>query len=46
MKCNNLKIGDLVCTAATKVVTIRDYEKIGLLPASGRSAANYRRRNS
>ncbi|MBK0328079.1 helix-turn-helix domain-containing protein [Rhodobacteraceae bacterium F11138] len=37
-----LKIGDLARAAETKVVTIRYYEKIGLLPVPGRSAANYR----
>lgn len=37
-----LKIGDLARATDTKVVTIRYYEKIGLLPAPGRSTANYR----
>ena len=43
MACDDLKIGDLARETGTKVVTIRYYEKIGLLPAPGRSAANYRR---
>lgn len=35
-------IGDLARLTDTKVVTIRYYESIGLMPAPGRSAANYR----
>lgn len=38
----DLKIGDLARATATKVVTIRYYEKIGLLPLPGRSSGNYR----
>jgi Cu(I)-responsive transcriptional regulator len=37
-----LTIGDLAKAAGTKVVTIRYYEKIGLLPEPSRTAANYR----
>jgi Cu(I)-responsive transcriptional regulator len=37
-----LTIGDLAAATSTKVVTIRYYEKIGLLPAPARTAANYR----
>ncbi len=37
-----LTIGDLAAATDTKVVTIRYYEKIGLLPAPARTAANYR----
>ncbi|QPM90524.1 MerR family transcriptional regulator [Pseudooceanicola algae] len=37
-----LKIGDLARKTGTKVVTIRYYEKIGLLPEPQRSAGNYR----
>ncbi|MDP0927627.1 helix-turn-helix domain-containing protein [Paracoccus onubensis] len=36
------RIGDLARLTGTKVVTIRYYEKIGLMPAPHRSAANYR----
>ncbi|WP_417809501.1 MerR family DNA-binding transcriptional regulator, partial [Thioclava sp.] len=32
MNCDDLKIGDLSRATGTKVVTIRYYEKIGLLP--------------
>lgn len=39
---DDLKIGDLARETGTKVVTIRYYEKIGLLAPSGRSAGNYR----
>jgi Cu(I)-responsive transcriptional regulator len=39
----DFKIGDLARATGTKVVTIRYYEKIGLLSQPGRSAANYRR---
>lgn len=42
MNCDNLKIGDLARATGTKVVTIRYYEKIGLLGAPDRSAGNYR----
>lgn len=36
------RIGDLARQTDTRVVTIRYYEKIGLMPKPGRSAANYR----
>ena len=39
---DDLKIGDLGRAMETKVVTIRYYEKIGLLPAPDRSVGNYR----
>ena len=42
MKHDNLKIGDLARATGTKVVTIRYYEKIGLLAAPSRSVGNYR----
>ena len=42
MQRDDLKIGDLARATGTKVVTIRYYEKIGLLPAPDRSAGNYR----
>lgn len=38
----DLSIGDLADATGTKVVTIRYYEKIGLLPAAPRTAGNYR----
>ena len=37
-----MKIGELASTAATKVETVRYYEKIGLLPPPARTSANYR----
>lgn len=37
-----LKIGDLARETDTRVVTIRYYEKIGLLPAPPRRDGNYR----
>ncbi|MDJ0947593.1 MAG: helix-turn-helix domain-containing protein [Alphaproteobacteria bacterium] len=37
-----LTIGDLARATGTKVVTIRYYEKAGLLPRPPRSARNYR----
>jgi Cu(I)-responsive transcriptional regulator len=37
-----LRIGDLAKATATKVETIRYYERIGLLPTPGRTAGNYR----
>lgn len=37
-----LSIGEMAKTTTTKVVTIRYYEKIGLLPAPERTAGNYR----
>ncbi|WP_296707250.1 helix-turn-helix domain-containing protein [Rhodoblastus sp.] len=37
-----MNIGELARTAATKVVTIRYYEHIGLLPPPPRTAGNYR----
>src|SRR3546814_9819152 len=42
MASENLSIGDLAKATNTKVVTIRYYEKIGLLPAPDRTAGNYR----
>lgn len=35
-------IGDLAKASGTKVVTVRYYEQIGLLPAPSRTAGNYR----
>jgi DNA-binding transcriptional MerR regulator len=37
-----LRIGDLATTTATKVETIRYYERIGLLPTPRRTSGNYR----
>ena len=37
-----LSIGDLSKATDTKAVTIRYYEKIGLLPSPGRTSGNYR----
>jgi DNA-binding transcriptional MerR regulator len=37
-----MKIGELASATATNVETVRYYEKIGLLPAPARTAANYR----
>lgn len=37
-----MKIGELASATATKVETVRYYEKIGLLPPPARTAANYR----
>lgn len=37
-----LRIGDLARATGTKVVTIRYYERIGLLPVPSRTEANYR----
>ena len=37
-----MKIGDLAKATATKVETIRWYEKEGLLPAPARTSGNYR----
>ena len=42
MKNHGLKIGDLASATGTKVVTIRYYEKIGLLSEPARSTGNYR----
>lgn len=42
MKPKQFKIGDLAKETGTKVVTIRYYEKIGLLPAPARNQGNYR----
>lgn len=39
---NYLTIGQLAAAMATKVETIRFYEKVGLLPAPARTAGNYR----
>lgn len=38
----SLRIGDLARETNTKVVTIRYYEKIGLMPKPDRGAGNYR----
>ena len=38
-----MKIGQLAKTTATKVETVRYYEKIGLLPPPERTDGNYRR---
>lgn len=37
-----MKIGELAMATATKVETVRYYEKIGLLAPPARSASNYR----
>jgi DNA-binding transcriptional MerR regulator len=37
-----MRIGELAGATATKVETVRYYEKIGLLPPPARSGANYR----
>ncbi len=37
-----MKIGELASATATKVETVRYYEKIGLLPPPARTLANYR----
>ena len=37
-----MKIGNLASAAATKVETVRFYEKIGLLAPPARTSANYR----
>ncbi|HMS21344.1 MAG: helix-turn-helix domain-containing protein [Sphingomonadales bacterium] len=37
-----MKIGELASATATKVETVRYYEKIGLLPPPARTFANYR----
>ena len=37
-----MKIGELAKATATKVETVRFYEKIGLLPPPARNLANYR----
>jgi len=39
---NSLTIGDLAKATGTKVVTVRYYERIGLLPPPARTAGNYR----
>ncbi|MEP9370130.1 helix-turn-helix domain-containing protein [Ancylobacter polymorphus] len=39
---DSLSIGDLAKATATKVETIRYYERIGLLPTPERTAGNYR----
>jgi Cu(I)-responsive transcriptional regulator len=38
----DFRIGDLAKSTDTKVETIRYYERIGILPAPGRTAGNYR----
>ncbi len=42
MGTKQMKIGELARATGTKVVTVRYYEKIGLLPEPGRSDGNYR----
>jgi Cu(I)-responsive transcriptional regulator len=37
-----IRIGDLAKGTGTKVVTVRYYEQIGLLPVPSRTAGNYR----
>lgn len=37
-----MKIGELASATATKVETVRYYERIGLLPPPARTSANYR----
>ena len=39
---SSLKIGELAKVTGTKVVTVRYYERIGLLPPPARTAGNYR----
>lgn len=39
---DNLTVGELAKATATKAVTIRYYEQIGLLPAASRSSSGYR----
>jgi Cu(I)-responsive transcriptional regulator len=39
---NQIGIGDLAKGTGTKVVTVRYYEQIGLLPVPSRTAGNYR----
>lgn len=39
---NHIGIGDLAKATGTKVVTVRYYEQIGLLPLPARTAGNYR----
>jgi Cu(I)-responsive transcriptional regulator len=39
---NQIGIGDLAKATGTKVVTVRYYERIGLLPVPSRTAGNYR----
>src|SRR5256885_8370321 len=41
-----LKIGELAKATGTKVVTVRYYEQVGLLPTSARTTGNYRAYNS
>jgi DNA-binding transcriptional MerR regulator len=42
VKSSALTIGQLANDADTKVVTIRYYEKVGIMPAPSRTAGNYR----
>ena len=42
MTSESLRIGALAKATATKVETVRYYERIGLLPAPTRSSGNYR----
>jgi DNA-binding transcriptional MerR regulator len=39
---SGLSIGDLAKATGTKVVTVRYYEQIGLMPVASRTAGNYR----
>ena len=39
---NQIGIGDLAKATGTKIVTVRYYEQIGLLPVPSRTAGNYR----
>jgi Cu(I)-responsive transcriptional regulator len=42
MDANTISIGDLSRATGTKVVTIRYYERIGILPEPPRTSGNYR----
>lgn len=42
MMMDSLTIGELARATGTKVVTVRYYERIGLLPTPRRTAGNYR----
>jgi DNA-binding transcriptional MerR regulator len=42
MPSDRLTIGDLAKATATKVETVRYYERIGLSPAPARTSGNYR----
>ena len=45
-KNGRINIGDLAKGTGTKVVTVRYYEQIGLLPVPARTAGNYRTYNN